>query len=182
MWGNNNRKLRISRRLDLAEVSSQASPRGHLNKLYIWATMGILAALSIPVASMATASNGPAHSVQPKLPQSSETTTFSNSAASDTESLEPAPAAPSSQSGQTTSGSATNSSDSSVSVMVNGQNIPVPANGSVNQTLTSPSGDTNVHISVSNTSTGRTSPSRTNTNLHLNTLNSVDNVTEEDAQ
>jgi hypothetical protein len=58
----------------------------------------------------------------------------------------------------TTTNGAGNSSDSSVSVTVNGQSVAVPQNGSTQQTITTPAGSTSVNIS-NNSNSGSNSTS-----------------------
>lgn len=57
--------------------------------------------------------------------------------------------------------------DISTNVMVNGQSIPVPNNGSVSRTITNSNGTTQVEISNNSSSSG-TNNSSTSTNLSIN--------------
>lgn len=78
----------------------------------------------------------------------------------------------------TSSGNASNTSHSSVNVTVNGQNIPVPQNGSTQQTITTPSGDVSVHASSNQSGDGNSFNSTfttTNTNNYQSDVNSVVN-------
>ena len=72
---------------------------------------------------------------------------------------------------QTTTGQSANSSNTSVHVTVNGQDVPVPGNGSVQKTITSADGSTTVN--VSSTSNGdSTNSSFTSTNFNMSTNSS----------
>lgn len=62
---------------------------------------------------------------------------------------------------------------SSATVNINGQDVPVPDNGSVQKTIVSPDGKTTVNIDVQNSSTGETTNnSSSSTHVQVNTFSS----------
>lgn len=75
---------------------------------------------------------------------------------------------------KTQSVQATVSSGSATSVNVNGQEVTVPANGSINQTITSADGSSTVNVNVQNSSTtnSQSSTSHSSINSSSNTTSS----------
>lgn len=68
----------------------------------------------------------------------------------------------------------------STQLQVNGQTIPVPANGTVNQTMQSPDGTSTVHFSVNSTSSGSNNSS-SSTDIQVDsTSNSSSQVVTDD--
>jgi len=96
-----------------------------------------------------------------------------------------APIANASNGSNVSSDDSSNANTNSVSVTVNGQDIPVPENGTVEQTTTSPDGSSQTSIKVSGTqATTGTSYSSSITSVHShvssdNNLNVHTNVSQE---
>lgn len=67
-------------------------------------------------------------------------------------------------------------SGDSLQVNVNGQNIAVPENGSVSQTVTSPDGNAQTNVTIDHSSTG-TSSNSTTTTTNYNVYSSVQSST-----
>lgn len=109
------------------------------------------------------------HSVQLKLDQKSSTTTGDASGTN-------AGSSPAGSAAPTTTlhYTATNGSEPTSRVTVNGKNVPVPQNATTDQTFNDDSGQTSVHIqSNSSTDSSVTNDSSSSLNVHISSDSSV---------
>ena len=142
-----------------------APQRSRLNRAYIWISMSVLAALGIPIAQMAAQGSG----------GSTGTSTQAKAAQSPIlEFSKPAPQQPAPNNGDSSnadkepsvsSPDVTNDTTINTQVTVNGQDVPVPDNGSVDQTVTNADGS-NVQVTITNSSSSTSHSTRSHLQVH----------------
>lgn len=140
---------------------SRGAGIGRLSHRKAWVVTLPLLAIGATVAVVAANSPAPAHrpDAQSPVTLTQQATPQTSQAASN---APPAITSPGKQSAQSDSSSlnvsvgASNDSGTHTQVTVNGQNVPVPKNGTIHRTVTSPDGSTN-SVSVTSTSDGSSS-------------------------
>lgn len=142
-----------------------------------WGGVTVLAVAGFMAANTSRPADHPANLSASQLSPSASNNPVVGKAATPAASEQP-PAAPavlpptgSTQRSPTMSSS--NQSQSSTQVNINGQNIPVPSNGTVHRTIQDANGQTNVDISVSNSSSGTESSQHTGVNVESYSSSSV---------